>query len=47
MSDQAYEAKGLKFKIGKYRVRVWKYGFEYSDGMIGRYFFFPWATKGK
>lgn len=38
-----YVAKGLKFKIGKYNVRIWKYGWEYSDGMRGRCFFFWWA----
>ena len=40
---QPAQANGIKFKIGKYRVRIWKTGWEYSDGMIGRVFFFPWS----
>lgn len=41
--NQAVYAKGIKFKIGKYKVRIWKTGWEYSDGCYGRVFFFWWA----
>lgn len=40
--DGPYKANGLKFSIGKYRIRVWKTGWEYDDGMTGRCFFFWW-----
>lgn len=39
---EAFEARGIKFRIGKYRVRIWWTLIEYSDGMFGRYHFFPW-----
>jgi len=42
---QASKASGLKFKLFKYKIRIWKYGWEYSDGMVGRVFFFPWRIK--
>jgi hypothetical protein len=42
---QGYTANGLKFKIGKYKVRIWKYGWEYGDDCGGRYFFFWWAPN--
>ena len=44
-SKNGYVAKGLKFKLGKYDVRIWKYGLEYGDGMRGRVYFFWWAPK--
>ena len=43
--NQPVEARGLKFRIGKWRVRIWRYGFEYDDGMRGKMRFFPWAPK--
>ena len=43
--DNGCIANGLKFKIGKYRIRIWKYGWEYGDDMGGKYYLFPWAPK--
>ena len=44
---ESQTALGLKFKVGKYRIRIWKYGFEWSNGMIGRVKFFPWHPKAR
>lgn len=41
----ACEATGLKFRIGKWRFRFWKYGWEYGDNLGGRMFFWPWRKK--
>lgn len=40
-------ALGFKFKIGKYKVRIWKYGLEVGDNLGGRIYFFPWAKWSK
>lgn len=42
---QAGEAKGLKLRIGRWRFRLWKYGFEWGNNLGGRVVFFPWAPK--
>ena len=38
---------GLKFKIGKYKFRFWKSGFEYGTNSGGRVIFYPWVKVGK
>ena len=40
-------ALGLKIRIGRFYARVWKYGWEYSNGCRGRVFFFPWKPTKK
>lgn len=42
---KAQKALGLKFKVGKYRVRIWKYGFEVGTNLGGQVWFFPWVPK--
>lgn len=44
--SEAYEARGLKFRIGRWRIRIWLRGWEYDDGMYGRIYLFPWAKLG-
>jgi hypothetical protein len=38
-------ALGWKFKLFGYRIRIWKYGWEYQKGLCGRYFFFWWHPR--
>ena len=36
---------GLKLRFGKWKFRMWRYGFEINDNYAGRVWFFPWAPK--
>ena len=38
------KALGFKFKIGNWRFRVWKKGFEYGNQFGGKVIFFPWSN---
>ena len=42
---QGQVALGFKVRIGQYRFRIWKNGFEYGNRLGGRIIFFPWSKK--
>lgn len=42
MSDGAAMAKGLKFRIGKRKFRIWRNGMEIGNDSGGRVYFFWW-----
>ena len=43
MGERGYEMTGLKLKMGKYKMRFWKSGFEFGDDCGGRVFIWPWV----
>lgn len=45
MNDGAGKALGPQLRIGRFYIRVWKYGWEYQWKSRGRCFFFPWKPK--
>ena len=36
---------GFKFRIGKYKIRFWKLGFEFGDDCGGRCWIWPWKRR--
>lgn len=40
-------AKGLKFRLHRWHIRIWWGGFEYGNWYGGRVILFPWNKMGK
>lgn len=40
---QPAKSNGFKLEIGKYKFRLWNWGFEFGNNFGGRVFFFPWT----
>lgn len=47
MSNVGEVAIGIKFKIGKRNIRIWRSGIEIGAGSGGYYYFFPWHRLSK
>ena len=45
MADvQGARLRGVRFRLGRYRVRFWWQGFEIESRSRGRVFPFPWSS---